>query len=72
MAGELAVDEDFLWFAEHPEDFERYRGKHVAIWKRRVIGHGESAKEAYEMAKSAYPESEPTLTYIPIEEEIIL
>jgi hypothetical protein len=68
----LAVDEDFLWFAEHSEDFERYRGKHVAIWKRRVIGYGESAKEAYEMAKRAYHDSEPTLTYIPIEEELIL
>lgn len=25
------VDEDFLWFVEHPEAFEKYRGKHVAI-----------------------------------------
>lgn len=69
---ETKVDEDFLWFVEHPEAFEKYRGKHVAIWKKGVIGHGESAKQAYEMAKKRYPKSEPTLTFIPTEEELIL
>jgi len=72
MAGTLAVDEDFLWYAEHPEAFEGYRGKHVAIWKKRVTGYGGSAKEAYEMAKKNHPEPKPTLTFIPREEELIL
>ena len=72
MAGTLAVDEDFLWYVEHPEAFEGYRGKHVAIWNKRVTGYGNSAKEAYEMAKKNYPKSKPTLTFIPREEELIL
>jgi len=72
MARALSVDQDFLWYVEHPEAFERYRGKHVAIWNDRVVGHGDSAKEAYEMAKKNYPESKPTLAFIPREEELIL
>jgi len=66
------VDEDFIWFVEHPEDFEDYRGRHVAIWNKRVVGHGRSAKEAYEMAKKSHPKSKPTLAFIPREEELIL
>jgi len=57
---------------EHPEAFNGYRGKHVAIWKKRVTGHGASAKEAYAMAKRNHPKSKPTLTFIPREEELIL
>lgn len=68
----VEVDEDFIWYLEHPEVFEEYRGKHVAIWNKRVIGYGESAKQAYEVAKKNYPESKPTLAFIPIEEELIL
>jgi len=66
------ADEDFLWFVEHPEVFEEYRGKHVAIWNKEVIGYGESARQAYEMAKKDHPGSKPTLTFIPREEELIL
>jgi len=72
MTQASAVDDDFLWYVEHPEAFEGYRGKHVAIWKKRIAGYGDSAKEAYEMAKKKYPKSKPTLTFIPIEEELIL
>ena len=45
---------------------------HVAIWNKKVIGYGKSARQAYEMAKKSHPESEPTLTFIPKEEELIL
>lgn len=72
MTDPSAVDQDFLWYAEHPEAFEGYRGKHVAIWNKRVVGYGDSAKEAYEMAKKDYPKSKPTLAFIPEEEELIL
>jgi len=72
MARASGIDEDFLWYVEHPEAFEAYRGKHVAIWGKRVTGHGDSAKEAYEMAKRNHPKSRPTLTFIPREEELIL
>jgi len=45
---------------------------HVAIWGKRVIGFGKTAREAYEMAKRREPESEPALAYIPEDEAMIL
>jgi len=66
------IDEDFLWYVEHPEAFENYKGQHVAIWNKKVIGHGNTAKQAYDMAKKNNPDSKPTLAFIPREEELIL
>jgi len=66
------ADEDFMWFVGGPRELEKYRGMHVAIWGRRVIGCGKTAKEAYEMAKKNKPESEPALAYIPEDEAMIL
>jgi len=66
------LDEDFLWYVEHPEAFEDYKGQHVAIWNKKVIGHGKTAKQAYDMAKTSYPKSKPTLAFIPKEEALIL
>jgi len=34
------IDEDFLWYVEHPEAFEDYKGQHVAIWNKKIIGYG--------------------------------
>ncbi len=66
------VDEDFVWYVENTKAFEKFRGMHVAIWKKKVIGYGSSAKQAYDMAKKNCPESKPTLAFIPKEEELIL
>lgn len=66
------LDEDLVWYAEQPEAFQKYKGKHVAIWKRSIIGYGNTAKRAYEMAKKGHPDSEPTLAFIPEKEELIL
>ncbi len=68
----MVVREDFIWFASSPSEFERYRGMHVAIWNKQVIGYGKTAKEAYEMAKKNKPEAEPALAYIPEDEAMIL
>jgi hypothetical protein len=65
-------DEDFIWFVRSPKELEEYKGKHVAIWKRKVVGFGDSAKEAYDKAKKEYPDSNPTLAFIPEEEDLIL
>lgn len=72
MGNVEAIDEDFVWYVENPEVLEGYRGRHVAIWRKRVVGYGDSAKEAYEMAKKKYPGSKVTLAFIPREEELIL
>jgi len=66
------IDPDFLWYVEHPEAFEDYKGQHVAIWNKKIIGHGNTAKQAHDMAKKNHPKSKPTLAFIPKEEELIL
>ena len=63
------MDEDFIWFVRSPKELEEYKGKRVAIWKKKVIGFGDSAKEAYNKAKK---ESNPTLAFIPEEEEELI
>ncbi len=68
----VAVRGDFLWFASGLRELERYRGMHVAIWDKQVIGYGEAAKEAYEMAEKRCLESELALAYIPEDEAMIL
>jgi len=67
-----SADEDFIRFVRSPEELEEYKGKHVAIWKRKVIGFGDSAKEAYNKAKKEYPVSNLTLAFIPEEEEELI
>jgi len=69
---EKTVDEDFIWFVGTPKELERYKGKHIAIWEKKIVGFGDSAKEAYDRAKREHPTSNPTLAFIPEEEELIL
>jgi len=68
----MVAHEDFLWFANNPKEFEKYKGMHVAIWKKCVLGYGKTVKEAYEMAKKNNPKAEPALAYIPEDEAMIL
>ena len=66
------AEEDFEWYARSFEELKPYKGKHIAIWQKKVIGFGETAKEAYEMAKKADPNSRPALAFIPEKEDLIL
>jgi len=61
-----------LWYVGHPEAFEDYKGQRVAIWNKKVIGHGKTAKQAYDMARKSYPKSKPTLAFTPKEEVLII
>jgi len=40
--------------------------------EQKNIGHGTTAKQAYDMAKKTYSKSKPTLAFIPKEEELII
>jgi len=54
---------------------EKYAGKHVAIIKGKVVGWGNTVKEALEMARSKFPEVEThniLLRFIPQQEMLIL
>jgi len=65
MVMKESVDEDFIWFVGSPKELEEYKG--VAIWKKRVIGFGDSAKD-----NKVKKESNSTLAFIPEEEEELI
>lgn len=44
----------------------------MAIVDDKVAGVGDSAKEAYDMAKKKFPKESPLLAYIPTGETLIL
>lgn len=62
----------FRWYVSNPEKLRKYAGKHVAIVDDKVIGVGDSAKEAYETAKRKSPKRTPLLAYIPTGETLVL
>jgi len=62
----------FEWYVSNPEKLRKYAGKHVAIVDDKVVGMGDSAKEAYETAKRKFPKESPLLAYIPTGETLIL
>lgn len=62
----------FQWYVSNPEKLRKYAGKHVAIVDDKVVGVGDSAKEAYETAKKRLPNESPLLAYIPTGETLIL
>lgn len=57
------------------EDYERYRGKHVVIYKNKIVSAGSSSIEAVKEVLQKHPELKPEdleITYIPVEETLIL
>jgi dihydroxyacetone kinase-like predicted kinase len=59
----------------NPEEYEKYRGKNVAIYKNEIIASGENSKEALEKALKKYPQLKPeqiAIDYIQIADELIL
>lgn len=51
---------------------EEYVGLWVAVIGRRIVAKGETAKEVYEKAISAFPKKEPFLTKLPKEKVMLL
>ncbi len=57
------------------EEYKKYRGKHVAIFKGKIVTAGTTAKEALTNALKKYPNaktSQIALHYICPAEELIL
>ena len=57
------------------EDYKKYRGKHVAIYKNKIIADGSNSVEALKKALKKYPNLRPEqieLYYIQIVDELIL
>jgi len=57
------------------EDYERYRGRHVALYKGRIIADGSDSVEALERALKIEPDLKPEkveLYYVQIVDELVL
>lgn len=58
-----------------PEDYERYRGRHVALYGGKIIAEGGNSVEALENALMRCPELKPdqiVLHYIQVADVLIL
>jgi len=57
------------------EEYQKYRGKHVAIYQNKIIADGSNSVEALKKALEKHPELKPEqieLYYIQIVDELIL
>ena len=58
-----------------PEEYEKYRGKTVAIYKGKIIAEGNNSNEALKSALRKHPElkaEQIEIYYIQIADELIL
>ena len=55
---------DLEWFASHQNELELFRDKYVAIYNTRVLGWGESVREALVSAKALDIHSDPLVAYL--------
>ena len=58
-----------------PEEYEKYRGKTVALFKNKVIAEGNNSSEALQKALQKHPKLKPEqieIYYIQIADELIL
>jgi hypothetical protein len=60
---DLAVEE-YLWFLNNQDEVVKYRGKHIAIVGNKIVAHGKSAKQVYDIAKRKHPDKAPLLHYV--------
>ncbi len=65
--------EDFKWYTSGNVDTSSFKGKYIAIWKKQIVGSGNTAIEVERLAK-AYCGSQckPAIIYIPEDETSIL
>lgn len=65
------INEDYDWFVSGELNTDSYKGQHIAIWKKQIVGSGETPLEAERIAKAYYGrDCKPAVVYIPKDEEI--
>lgn len=58
-----------------PEEYKKYRGRHVALHKGKIIANGNNSVEALEKALKTHPKLKPeqiALFYIQVADVLIL
>lgn len=67
------IKEDYEWFTSGQVEIDSYKGKYIAIWRKQIVGDGETAVEAERIARAHYGnECRPAIVYISENEDSIL
>lgn len=53
-------------------DFSKYKGKYVAIVKRRIVASGHDAEKVWLKAKRKYPDASPELLKVSTGKTLVL
>ena len=58
-----------------PEEYKKYNGKNVAIYKGKIVADGRTSSEVFKKAKKKFPEAkseEIVIFYVQISDAMIL
>lgn len=66
------MQEELKWFAGALKELGKFRGKHIAIIKNKIVASGNKAIDVLEKARKKHPNEEPVLAFVPKEETLIL
>lgn len=53
-------------------DFSKYKGKYVAIVRRRIVASGRDAQQVWREAKRKFPDAQPELLKVSKGETLVL
>ncbi len=53
-------------------DFSKYKGRYVAIVRRRIVASGHDAEQVWHEAKRKYPDAQPELVKVSKGETLVL
>jgi len=66
------MQEELKWFASALKDLDKFRGKHIAIIKTKIVASGSNAINVLEKARKQYPNEKPVLAFVPKEGALVL
>jgi hypothetical protein len=65
------IKEDFDWFSSGQVNTDVYKGQYIAIWKKRIVGNGNTPLETERIAKFHCGENcRPAIVYIQKDDEV--
>ena len=69
---EVKMKEELKFFSTALNELNKFRGKHIAIIKNRVVASGLNAISVLEKARKSHPNEKPVLAFVPKEETLVL
>ena len=66
------MQEEIKWFATALKELDKFRGKHIAIIKNKIVASGGNTINVLDKARKEYPNENPVLAFVPKEETLVL